>query len=164
MKRKTVYLFAIILFVGCTQDNQKTASEAEQEKVVPLTKETSKPAQIAETPWSVKVDSATQKIHIQPSSLVDNKDLDAENVTKSLNKKYPEIRMVFLKQQTDTIFDKIPEATYMTRESGDMGSKIYMAEATYSFTQISGVNFVNFDFEEGDHASPGTYQRKDFVF
>jgi hypothetical protein len=164
MKRKSTYLLPLILFVACHQDPKKLASEPAQEKVAPITLGKSKSKQLAAIPWFVKIDSTTQKMSIQPSGLVHMEDLDVENVTKSLNKKYPEIRMIFLKQQSDTVFVKIPEATYLTQQSGDMGAKIFMAEVIYSFTQIPGVNFLHFAFEEGDHASPGTYQRKDFVF
>ncbi len=164
MKFKLSYLLPLIIFVACNRDSKQLATEAEQESLAPTPIEKSQPEQIAETPWVVNIDSLTQKIKIQPSSIVNKEDLNTANVIKSLNKKYPEILMVFLKQQSDTVFVKIPDANYLSRESGSMGAQIFMAEATYSFTQIPGVNFLNFDFEEGDHASPGTYQRKDFVF
>jgi len=37
-----------------------------------------------------------------------------------------------------------------------------MATATYTLTEAKGINYVDFDFEEGDHAVPGTYSRESF--
>lgn len=162
MKKKLIYFVSFILLVACHQDGKKNTSStpdsiAEQKSV-------SKPAVIAETPWIAKLDTTTQKFKMTPSTEVKTQDLDPENVCRALNAKYPEIITKFVRQSTDTVFVKIPEATYLTQSGGNMGAEIFMAEATYSFTQIPGVNFVNFDFQEGDHATPGTFKRGDFDF
>lgn len=162
MKRKTIYFASLILLAACHQDTKNAATQ--QKDTVVAQKTRTKPAEIAETPWSAKLDTTTQKFTMTPSTAVNMQDLNPENVCKALNKKYPEIIAQFVKQSTDTIFVKISDATYLTQSSGSMGAEIYMAEATYSFTQIPGVNFVNFDFEEGDHAAPGTFKREDFAF
>jgi hypothetical protein len=39
---------------------------------------------------------------------------------------------------------------------------IFLAEATFALTEIEGIKAVNFNFQEGDHAAPGTYTRNDF--
>lgn len=162
MKNKIIYFASLILLAACHQDNKQTSST--QQDTAEVQKSLVKPAQIAETPWSAKLDTATQKFKMTPSALVQTEDLDPENVCKALNTKYPEIIAQYVKQSTDTLFVKIPDATYLTQSAGNTGAEIYMAEATYSFTQIPGVNFVNFNFEEGDHAAPGTFKRGDFDF
>lgn len=45
---------------------------------------------------------------------------------------------------------------------GTTGAQAYLAELTYSMTEVPTVKYVNFDFQEGDHASPGVYQKIDF--
>jgi hypothetical protein len=57
---------------------------------------------------------------------------------------------------------KIPEATYLTQQMGSSGPTMFFAEAVYNISEIPGIRFINFDFEEGDHAQPGTYTRDDF--
>lgn len=161
MKNKIIFFASLILLAACHQDSKNTSSN--QDTVV-AQKSEAKPDQITEIPWRAKLDTNTQKFTMTPSAVVDTKDLDPENVCKALNAKYPEIIAKFVKQSTDTLFVKIPDATYLTQSAGSTGAEIYMAEATYSFTQIPGVNFVNFSFEEGDHAAPGTFKRGDFDF
>lgn len=162
MKNKFIYFASLILLAACHQDSKQTSST--QQDTLVAEKPAAKPAQIAEAPWSAKLDTVTQKFKMTPSAMVNTQDLDPDNVCKALNAKYPEIIAHFVRQSTDTVFVKIPDATYLTQSAGSTGAEIYMAEATYSFTQIPGVNFVNFDFAEGDHAAPGTFKRGDFDF
>ena len=99
---------------------------------------------------------------MQKSDMVKIEDLDINNVAEAINRKYSEIHIASQSQSNDTVFVNIPNATYLTQQSGNMGSEIYMAETTYSFTEIPGVKFVKFNFKEGDHATPGTFKREDF--
>jgi hypothetical protein len=48
-------------------------------------------------------------------------------------------------------------------KNGTHGASAYLAEVIYNLTEITGVDFVNFRFNEGEHAAPGTYSRTDFV-
>lgn len=152
--------FCLILFsiIACNQDTKETDQVVEQETLI------TKPVEIADVPWMAVVDSATQNIKMVPSNLVKTTDLNPSNVIGSLSSKYPETKIVFQRQQNDTVFVDIPNATYLTQSNGSMGAKIFMAEVVYSFTQIPGIKFVNFSFKEGDHASPGTFSRLDFTF
>lgn len=95
---------------------------------------------------------------------INDNDLNLANVTESLNRKYQEIILSDPRQSNDTVFVKINDANYLTQGSGTMGAEIYLAEVTYSFTQIPGVGYVNYDFKVGDHASPGTFTRANFKF
>lgn len=89
--------------------------------------------------------------------------ISVETVIAQLNNRYSdEIRFEFIMTSADTVFVGIPDARYLTQRMGTTGAFSLMAEATYSLTEVSGIKFVNFEFEEGDHASPGLYQRADF--
>ncbi len=159
MKKLIGFIFILGVLIGCNSDTKNAESEGiTNEKVI------EKPAQIADVPWAAVVDSVTQKIKMTQSTDVATKDLDSNNVTEVLNRKYPEIKVVWQKQQHDTAFVSIPNATYLTQSSGSMGADIYMSEVTYSYSQIPGINFVNFSFKEGDHAAPGTFKRSNFSF
>ena len=164
--KKFIYAAVIVFFItSCTQDAKQTneTDETIDEAIVETTK-TTKPAEIADVPWMAVVDSTTQKITMKPSDLVKTEDLSTSNVIIALGSKYPELKIELQKQQNDTTFINIPNATYLTQSIGSMGAKIFMAEVVYSFTQIPGIKFVNFSFKEGDHASPGTFSRVDFPF
>lgn len=124
-------------------------------------------------------DSSPSKIdslHVLPwvydangDSMVYNLDRDAEQLTVEevvgvINEKYKDlIRLDLSKKADDTVFVSIPDAQYLTHSMGSTGAFGYMAEVTYSLTEIPGVAYVHFQFEEGDHASPGLYRRGDFI-
>jgi hypothetical protein len=89
--------------------------------------------------------------------------LTTQNVIGMLNEIYPDIPLELVKTSHDSIFIKISKSTYLTQQTGSSGAEAYLAEATYNLTEIAGVNFVNFQFKQGDHAAPGTYSRTDFI-
>ncbi|MEO5912109.1 MAG: hypothetical protein ABIP95_14555 [Pelobium sp.] len=162
MKKLTLILIAAVSFIACNQDS-KTVNE--QDSVINSEMNSNeKPVEIADVPWAAVTDTTTQKIAMVKSDLVTENDLSPENVIEALGRKYPEIKLVWLKQQHDTAFVSIPDANYLTRGSGSMGAQIFLSETTYSFTSIPGIKFVNYAFKEGDHASPGTFTRQDFEF
>lgn len=89
--------------------------------------------------------------------------LTATNMINMLNTLYPEIQLHFTRVSNDSIFVKIIKSAYLTQQIGSSGAEAYLAEITYNLTELNGINFVDIRFKEGDHASPGTYSRTDFV-
>jgi hypothetical protein len=73
------------------------------------------------------------------------------------------IHLDFVRISDDTIYVKIKESTYLTQSIGTTGADEYMSITTYTLTELKGINYVNFDFEEGDHAVPGTYSRQHYT-
>jgi hypothetical protein len=163
MKKTILYLSAICVFAACNSDTKNTGDTSDSAQTNTETKNT-QPAQLFDVPWAAILDSTSQEIKMTKTPGINDGDLNLENVTESLNRKYPEILISDTRQKSDTVFVKIKDATYLTQSSGTTGAEIYLAESTYSFTQIPGVSFVNFDFQVGDHASPGTFIRSDFEF
>jgi hypothetical protein len=89
--------------------------------------------------------------------------LTAEHMIQSFNEMYPEMKLSLSKVSNDSIFIKVGNAHYLTSQTGSSGAEAYMAEVTYNLTELKGINFVHFNFQKGEHASPGTYSRTDFV-
>jgi hypothetical protein len=140
-----LFFFVSIVFVSCTSDRKAKdqTDKVNNENVL---------------------DSVTQKYTLKKSPLIDDFDLDSINVLEAINRKYPENTLVWKTQRNDTAYVSIPDATYLTQQSGTMGAQVFLAESTYSITEIPGINVVNFDFKIGDHATPGFYKREDFNF
>jgi len=88
--------------------------------------------------------------------------LSPAGVVAFLNNNFPPVQLVIEKISGDTLFLKIPNSTYLTQQMGSSGPTTYFAEAVYNLTEIPGINYVRFDFEEGDHAQPGTFNRESF--
>jgi len=85
--------------------------------------------------------------------------LSIDSVIAFLNRRYANVQLVFVKTSHDTLFTKIPESTILTQQMGSTGALYYLVEAVYNLTEIPGIRYVDFDFEEGDHALPGTRSR-----
>ncbi len=79
------------------------------------------------------------------------------------NAQNEKVHLEFLKHNGDTLFVKIPESTVLTQQMGTAGADGYLSIATYTLTESQLVNFVHFDFEEGDHAMPGVYSRQYYI-
>ena len=58
---------------------------------------------------------------------------------------------------------EIINARYLTQRMGSTGADAFLAEATFTITEHPGIDMVYFQFEEGDHASPGLYSRENFT-
>lgn len=111
--------------------------------------------------WQSYLDDSTGKIEYR--KLPANDTLSTHTVLLYLNKSYPNIRLELKYVSADTVFVRIPDAMYLTQQMGSTGPMIYLSEVVYNFTEIPGIKEVNFEFEEGDHATPGTYNRNTFT-
>jgi len=89
--------------------------------------------------------------------------LNPASLIQKLNTIYPQIRLHFIKISNDSIFVRISRSRYLTQQMGSSGADAYLAEVTYNLTELRNINFVNMQFKQGDHASPGTYTRTDFI-
>jgi hypothetical protein len=63
----------------------------------------------------------------------------------------------------NTAFVKILDSGRLTQGLGSAGAQEYLAQVTFSLTSVPGIHSVEFDFEEGDHAAPGIFDRQHFV-
>jgi len=88
--------------------------------------------------------------------------MSAKNIIQLINNNYDSIQLDYIKTSHDTIYVHIPRSEMLTQRMGDTGAEIFMASTTFSLTEVKGIKFVNYDFIEGDHASPGVYSRDDF--
>lgn len=122
----------------------------------------------AETPvaeiylWEAGLNDSTGLLQMKKiiSPVVDS--LSVASVTGYINGEDSNIQLEYVKTSGDTVFLKIPDAEYLTQRMGSSGPTMYLAGVVYNFTEIPGIKYVNLDFEEGDHAQPGTYSRENF--
>ncbi len=87
--------------------------------------------------------------------------LTADKLINIVNTKYKDkVQLDLVNISNDTIYVKIGNSEYLTQQMGTSGADEYMISTTFTLTELTRIHFVNFDFEYGDHASPGTYYRK----
>ena len=163
---KTIRCFSTILFCclfyACTNDRKEQQDTTDT--TIIQQQDTIASEILSDIPWTAVLDTNTQKYTMVRSNTLNNEVFDTKNVLESINRKYPENNLSFVKQDADTLFVKVEDATYLTQASGSTGARVFLAESTYSLTEIPSVRVVFFDFKVGDHATPGPYTRKSFDF
>jgi hypothetical protein len=90
---------------------------------------------------------------------VNSDTLTPEKLISILNLDWNYVRISSYRISHDTIFVAIPFSNVLTQQMGTTGAIQYLSVATFTLTELPGIKYVHFNFEEGDHASPGTYSR-----
>lgn len=145
-----------LLFFACNSGSPEPEA-ADQDTLPPIGETTV----IVGSPfivWLVDSDSNTKKRNPEFKSEY----LNVDTVLRGLNEMYPNIRLDKVGISGDTLFTKIIDSEYLGERMGSSGSEQYLAEAVINLTSVDGIKFVKIDFEEGSHASPGTWSAKDF--
>jgi hypothetical protein len=153
-----VLLSTIFMIGSCRTDSTKVTNENISTKSAAL-EDLGKTVLV---PWSVELNDSTQMMEIKKNPDADMTNLGPNDIIDAINYKYPQIKLEWIKQEGNKAFIKIADARYLTSGSGTEGANAYMAEVTFSLTELKGINEVNFNFTDGDHARPGTYTREDF--
>lgn len=148
-------LSGLICIVSCKNKTEPKVTDTDSAKV------SDERVIISSPPYSVEYDEKTQQLNLVRSNQ-SIEGADMEDIIRSLNKKYEDIKLDLVKAGQDTIDLKIDDAKKLTQGMGSAGAKAYLAEVTFSLTELKGVKAVKIDFEEGDHAMPGVYTREDF--
>ena len=150
MKQALVLCLAIAFMMACNNKADNKEVETDTVQVLPA------------SAWVATLNDSTGKLEMVKSENSGPESLTDSAVVRYINTLNPSIKLVYSKTSGDTIFIKIPEATYLTQQMGSTGSIMFMSAAVYNLTEIPGIKLVNFDFEEGDHAAPGNYSRESF--
>ncbi len=158
--KRILYLAFISLLItaSCQSDSSKKSLEemaadsaalADQNKTLVV-------------PWEATLNDSTKMMEIKRNPAANMTNLSNLDIVDALNYKYPHIKLEWIKQEGNKAFVRIQDADYLTRESGTEGARAYLAEVTFSLTELEGISEVDFSFKEGDHARPGVYKREDF--
>lgn len=83
----------------------------------------------------------------------------ALNKHRDAHPQLPNPVMEFEEIRGNTAYVRLLHGERLTQQMGSAGAAQYLAEATFTLTSLPGVESVNFEFEEGDHAAPGAYTR-----
>jgi hypothetical protein len=151
--KKLLPLLVLGLVVISCNNNANENKEAETDSTA-----VDEPRQM----WAAQHDS-TGRLELITIPANEAVDTTVPGVINYLNATFPEIKLVHVKTSNDTVYLHIDDASYLTQRMGSSGPVIYLATAVYNLTEMPSVRFVSFDFEEGDHASPGTFTRETFA-
>lgn len=165
MKFELFIVFVILtLLLSCNSGNEKNVNpDVEIEDTVfesPSTGSGDSALYIRNKSLLWQIDSKGFKLQKPKVPGIDT--MSAKNIIQLINTNYDSIHLDYVKTSHDTIYVHIPHSEMLTQRIGSTGAEIYMASATWSLTELKGVKYVNYDFQEGDHASPGVYSRNNF--
>ncbi len=148
MKRIYYFIVTCTLMIACRNNSDKPATDEDS-----LGKQ-------SRFFWQSSFNDSTGKLEMIKIPGTDS--VSSQIIIDFLNKGNPNIRLEMIKSSQDTIYLKIADATYLTQQMGSTGPTFYLSAVVYNLTEIPGINFVTLEFEEGDHASPGTFNRNSF--
>ena len=161
-----VLVLSSLLSIGCTGSDSSDSNSVPVDTITSTTVEIDSSdigTTITNIPplWKVET-QPDQTEKLAPPEESPAVALAPQQIVSALNESYPEIHLDLTKVSNDTAYIAIPDSKYLTNGIGNTGAYNFLAIAVYNLTEAKGVQFVNFDFKLGDHASPGTYNRDDF--
>jgi hypothetical protein len=159
MKTKLISLGLIFLAIGCTtrQQGNRAPDDLDDKSVVRT--ESSVAHESLEAIWKYDFNQQTEAYEVTQLRSVDKETLTGETIEKIINKAWPDVQIKFIRTSNDTAYISIPDSKVLTQQMGSAGSESFMVSTTFSITELKGIRFVSYDFEEGDHAVPGVYNR-----
>jgi hypothetical protein len=114
--------------------------------------------------WTPSMDDSTMELKMVENTPIPDDSLNLSYIIHFLNERFsyggqPLMTIEFVKQSNDTVFIRIPNADYLTQQSGSTGAEEHLGTIVYNLTEVPGIHIVHADFEAGDHAQPGFYKR-----
>ncbi|KAF0238873.1 MAG: hypothetical protein FD181_596 [Prolixibacteraceae bacterium] len=161
MKKTNLILGFILITFGCTDTKQAkpVLDEAVKSTDMAAGYESSFVYNETEAIWGFITDTATGNEELTQLKPVEKDVLTGELMEEIINKTWPRVQIKYLKTSNDTAFISITDSEILTQQMGSAGAESFMVSTVYSFTELKGIKYVSFDFEFGDHASPGVYNR-----
>lgn len=158
MRRGYFLLLCMLFLIACTRDEKQRSSDTADSLVSDTLQQVGR---LDSLPWNTSYNETTQRLQLDHKA-ASMAGVGHEEIINLLNKKYPGITMKFVSMQGDTIVTRIDDAMQLTQSIGTSGAEAYLAEATFSLTEIPAIKAVKIEFEVGDHAMPGTFTRASF--
>lgn len=154
--KKTLLLASLLFFLAC--NNEDSNNNANQ----PVSNDTLAFGENANDTlyfWNVDNENGTRKkVLVQP---IEHPNTQA--IVNGINMVYPDVLLELTKTSNDTLYLTIPQSEKLTQQMGSAGAAQYFATACINLFVLPHINYVHFDFKEGDHARPDTYSRDQFA-
>jgi hypothetical protein len=162
MKSKIISLLFLILLISCTPASreEKVTQPIDESAETITPQESSVEYDPSEAIWALAYDNEGVEFEIYQMRPVSSDTLTGKMLERINNKTWPRVQIEFTGTSHDTAFITIPSPSVLTQQMGSAGAESFLISTTYNFTELKGIHYVVFDFEEGDHAVPGVYSRR----
>ena len=156
MRKSIILLISLATFISC---NNSASKDTPDEDSLAMEEELLPEERLA---WVTEYDSVKNECILKQQRKLDPEKLNPQAMIADINAAWEHIKLEFRKISNDTLYVAIPQSDYLTQQMGSSGSSEYIATTTFNLTELKGIKFVNYDFVEGDHLSPGTFSRVNF--
>lgn len=157
---KIITHILILLFItSCSNGNKNKNGLTSNSEI---NSDTSIAKEIFTNYWYSDFDTIENRDCIIRGKYLDSIPNNVDYLIKILNTRLAKCKIDFIRISNDTIFIKILDEYYLTQQMGTTGAWTWLAETTFTLTENSDFKTINMDFEFGDHATPGNYNRQTF--
>ena len=167
---RIVILFYSISFFACNIPLNKEEEKAEDVRKIDLDslsdeaiiRELTIDSGLSDTIFSWRFD---KKAFIPRQFHPANRDsLSLEETIEQINRNkfFGKVHINLLEVSHDTVFLKITNAEFLTEKVGFDLAHDFLSTTTFILTDLPGVNFVNFDFNESTEVKAGTFSKSTF--
>ncbi|MFC7525785.1 hypothetical protein ACFQRK_17605 [Parapedobacter sp. GCM10030251] len=154
-------LLILTIAISCRNETEKNKEpEIQGDAAEHIAEDSGAP--LPTLPYLAVFDEQTEQLKAEKNADFDSSALNVDALTQALVANYPEIKPEINRISNDTLYLHIADARYLTQQMGSSGAQMYIMEATYAYTELPSIRVVDFTFEEGDHALPGSYTRDSF--
>ena len=151
--------FVLIVFISCSGPDKpaNTGNTTDSTNVA-------EPETVMEQPdtvlfWTVDIEQKV-KTRVYKDTMTIS---EPQSIVNGINSIYPSIRLEFLRVSGDTVYAHIDSSFTFANDMGSFGASEYISTVVINLTMLPGVNYVNLDFPEGSHATPGVFSKTSYA-
>lgn len=151
--------FVFIVFISCSGPDKPADTDNTADST-----DISEPEIVIEQPdtvlfWTVDIEQkAKTRVYKDTVTIT-----EPQSIVNGINSIYPSIRLEFLKLSGDTVYAHIDSSFTFANDMGSFGASEYISTVVLNLTMLPGVNYVNLDFPEGSHATPGVFAKTSYA-
>jgi len=108
--------------------------------------------------WNVDAEAMVMK----RDSNIHDSIITISRVINGLNEKYPQVKLLLLKQGGDTLYVEVPDASYLGEQMGSAGSAAWYDDVVINLTSAPGINYVSFRMDTHSHAQSAIISHKKY--
>jgi hypothetical protein len=151
--------FVLIAFIACSGPDKPAGNGGNSDSA-----NLPEPETVMEQPdtvlfWTINIEQK-EKTRVYKDTIAIT---DPQSIINGINSIYPSTRLEFVKLSGDTVYTHIDSSFTFANDVGSFGASEYISTVVLNLTMLPGINYVNLDFPEGSHASPGVFSKSSYA-
>ena len=151
--------FILLAFIACSGPDKPAGNGSNSDSA-----DLPEPEIVMEQPdtvlfWTINIEKK-EKIRVYKDTITIT---DPQSIINGINSIYSSTRLKFVKLSGDTVYTHIDSSFTFANDVGSFGASEYISTVVLNLTMLPGINYVNLDFPEGSHASPGVFAKSSYA-